>query len=48
MKRHLMLSFVLMVLTVGFMASCATDGFDDESFSSDVKNTQLASPVSVW
>lgn len=46
MKRHLMLSFVLMVLTVGFMASCATDGFDDESFSSDVKNTQLTSPVS--
>lgn len=46
MKRHHVLSFVLMVLTVGFMASCATDGFDDESFSSDVRNTQLASPVS--
>lgn len=49
-KNHLIafgkLCSLVVIATGGLMfASCAKDGFDDESFDSSVKNSQLATPT---
>ena len=47
-KNHLWATMKLCLLALGsstlLFTSCAKDGFDDETWSSDVKNTQLQSP----
>ncbi len=47
-KNHLLATMKLCLLAIAssalFFTSCAQDGFDDETWSSDVKNSQLQSP----
>ena len=46
MKKKSKILGLMILSTALLFASCAQDGFEDESFSSTVKNSQLASPKS--